>query len=250
VGEGTSGPEVGGGDILAFDVAPGSASQVYVLDRGGNVWLNTVGQGRTAPQIDANAVAIQAVDNDHVYVLGANGNLWLEEGPWGAVPPARRLVDGNVGKAGDPALIVINSYPNISGPNGKVTLTIEPSGEYSFVGGWSPSNSLTGLVAQDVNLMLALRDAEGTVWTFSTSGTVPVEGSYNFNNSGSNASMGENFAHLEAGYSWYDSYRAGCDLGAAWQTLESDFQQAQEKIQQIEQVVGTVAAIGAAAAAL
>ena len=250
VGGGTSGPEVGGGDILAFDVAPGSPNQVYVLDRARNVWLNTVGQGRTAPQIDANAVAIQAVDNNHVYVLGANGNLWLEEGPWGAVPPARQLVDGNVGQVGDPSIIVINSYPNISGLNGKVTLTIEPSGEYSFVGGWSPSNIVSGGVAQDVSLILALRDAEGAVWTFSTSGTVPSEGSYSFNNSGSNASMADSFANLEAGYSWYDSYNASWDWSATWQTLESDFQQAQQKIQQIEQVVGTVAAIAAAAAAL
>jgi hypothetical protein len=81
----------------------------------------------------------------------------------------------------------INSYPNISGLNGSVTLTIEETGAYSFSGGWSPSNVFTGAVSQDVNLVLTLRDVRGTVWVFSTSGTVPIEGSYNFNNKGTNA---------------------------------------------------------------
>jgi hypothetical protein len=90
VGGGAAEQEVGGGGILAFDAVPHSNSQVFVLGRDGSVWLNTVGQGSSAPQIDANAAAIQAIDADHLYVLGQNGSLWLEQGPWGTVPPARR----------------------------------------------------------------------------------------------------------------------------------------------------------------
>lgn len=96
VGGGSSGQQVGGGNIAAFEVVPGTTNQVYVLATNGRLWLNTVGKGTSAPQIDGNVVAFDACDSDHVYVLGSDGNLWLEQGPWGTVPPSRQLVDGNV----------------------------------------------------------------------------------------------------------------------------------------------------------
>ena len=96
VGGGSAGQQVGGGNIAAFEVVPGTANQVYVLGTDGTMWLNTVGEGARAPQIDGNVVAFHAWDGDHVYVLGSDGNLWLEQGPWGRVPPSRQLVDGNV----------------------------------------------------------------------------------------------------------------------------------------------------------
>ena len=235
--------EVAGGDILAFDVVPGSPNQVFVLDRVGNVWLNTVGQGRTAPQIDANVAAIQAIDADHLYVLGQNGSLWLEQAPWGNVPPARQQVDGNVSEDGDPSVIVINSYPNISGLNGNVTLTIEEDGAYTFTGSWSPSNFLTGGVAQDVSLILGLRDKAGTLWTFSTQGTVPVEGTYSFNNSGTSPSLAQNYANLLAGYTWHDSYSANLDFPGTWTQLLGFYQQNQQAIDAVVAVVGFLGAL-------
>jgi hypothetical protein len=96
VGGGSAGEQVGGGNIAAFEVVPGTKNKVYVLATNGTMWLNTVGEGTSAPQIDANVVAFDACDSDHVYVLGSDGNLWLEQGSWGNVPPSRQLVDGNV----------------------------------------------------------------------------------------------------------------------------------------------------------
>jgi len=96
VGGGSAGQQVGGGNIAAFEVVPGTTNQVYVLATDGTMWLNTVGAGSSAPQIDGNVVAFDAYDSEHVYVLGSDGNLWLEQGPWGNVPPSRFLVDGNV----------------------------------------------------------------------------------------------------------------------------------------------------------
>src|SRR5208282_4625448 len=48
------------------------------------------------------------------------------------------------------------------------TLTLLESGAYSFSGSWSPSNPFTGLIPQDVNFVMTLRDVRGTVWTFAT----------------------------------------------------------------------------------
>jgi hypothetical protein len=96
VGGGAYGSQVGGGNIAAFEVVPGMANQVYVLATDGTMWLNTLGFGPLAPQIDGNVVAFNAVDSDHVYVLDSKGNLWLEQGPWGAVPPFRQLIDDHV----------------------------------------------------------------------------------------------------------------------------------------------------------
>ena len=52
--------------------------------------------------------------------------------------------------------ITLNGYPNVSGLDGKATLTIQQSGAYSFSGSWSPSNFATGLISQDVNFVMTL----------------------------------------------------------------------------------------------
>jgi hypothetical protein len=140
-------------------------------------------------------------------------------------------------------VIFINSYPNVSGLNGNVTLTLEKDGAYTFTGSWSPSNPGTGLAAQDVGLMLGVRDAEGVLWTFSTSGTVPVEGSYTFNDSGVSPALAQGFANLTAGYWWHDSYAANIDFAATWQQLQSFYQQNQQTIDEVIAVVGFVATL-------
>jgi hypothetical protein len=142
--------------------------------------------------------------------------------------------------------ITINTYPNVSGLNGSATLTVEESGAYSFSGGWSPSNWATGLVAQDVNLVLTVRDIRGTLWVFSTAGTVPVEGSYNFNNNGTNASLAENWQFLSVGYSWHDAYSASIDIGATWTEVVQWYNQNQQTIDQVVQVAGDIAGLVAA----
>jgi hypothetical protein len=38
----------------------------------------------------------QAISDQVIYVLDTGANLWLERGPFGAVPPARQMVDANV----------------------------------------------------------------------------------------------------------------------------------------------------------
>lgn len=141
--------------------------------------------------------------------------------------------------------ITITTNPNISGLNGNVTLTVQESGAYSFTGSWSPSNVLTGLAAQDVNLVLTLRDVRGTVWVFATSGTVPVEGTYSFSSHGTNASLAENWQFLQPAYTWHDDYSAGLDLGATWTAIVNWYNQNQQTIDEVVQVVGEIAAVAA-----
>jgi hypothetical protein len=143
--------------------------------------------------------------------------------------------------------ITVNSYPNISGLNGSVSLTLHKTGAYSFSGGWSPSNFLTGFVSQDVNLVLTIRDIRGTVWVFSTAGTVPIEGSYNFNNNGKNASLAANWQFLSAAYSWHDNYSASIDLIATWNDVVNWYNQNKQTINQIVQVAGEIAGVVALA---
>jgi hypothetical protein len=141
--------------------------------------------------------------------------------------------------------ITINSYPNVSGLNGSASLTIESSGAYSFSGGWSPSNWLSGLASQDVNLVLVIRDIRGTAWVFSTAGNVPSEGSYNFNNAGTNAALAEAWQFLSLGYSWHDDYSASIDLTATWNDIKNWYDQNQQTIDTVVQVVGEIAAVAA-----
>ena len=141
--------------------------------------------------------------------------------------------------------ITINTNPNISGLDGNVTLTVQESGAYSFTGSWSPSNVLTGLAAQDVNLVLTLRDMRGTVWVFSTSGTVPVEGTYSFNNHGTNPSLAENWQFLQPAYTWHDDYSASLDIAATWTDIVNWYNQNKQTIGEVVQVVGEIAALAA-----
>jgi len=137
--------------------------------------------------------------------------------------------------------ITIDTYPNISGLNGTANLIIRKDGTYSFSGGWSPSNWFTGTISQDVSYSIAVRDnVRGKLFMFSTSGTVPQEGSYNFNNSGTNASLAENWQFLSVGYTWHDNYSATLDLGSTAQGLVNWFTQNEQTIEDIIQVVGYV----------
>ena len=138
--------------------------------------------------------------------------------------------------------ITINTKPNISGLDGNVSLTVQESGAYSFTGSWSPSNVVTGLAAQDVNLVLTLRDVRGTVWVFSTSGTVPVESTYSFNNHGTNPSLAANWQFLQPAYTWHDDYNAGLDFGATWTAIVNWYNQNEQTIDEVVQVVGEIAA--------
>jgi hypothetical protein len=58
--------------------------------------LARVGYATDRQQVDGNVQAFQARDSQTVLVLVNGGNLWLEHAPFGAVPPARQQVDGNV----------------------------------------------------------------------------------------------------------------------------------------------------------
>lgn len=138
--------------------------------------------------------------------------------------------------------ITFNGYPNVSGLNGQMTLVIQESGAYSFSGSWSPSNWFTGLISQDVNFVSTLLDVRGTAWVFSTSGTVPVEGTYSFNNTGTNASLAENWQFIQAGITGHDQVNAGLDLGATWNDIVNWYNQNQQTINGVVQVVGDIVA--------
>jgi hypothetical protein len=148
--------------------------------------------------------------------------------------------------------ITVNTYPNISGLNGTADLTIAESGAYSFSGGWSPSNFGTGLASQNVIYSLAIRDVRGKLFMFTTSGNVPVEGSYNFNNKGNNASLAQHWQFLSAGYTWHDNYSAVIDIDGSLQDIVQGvvnwFNQNKQTINEVIQVVGDVVGVVAAAA--
>lgn len=146
---------------------------------------------------------------------------------------------------GTTGTIGISRYPNVSGLNGTADLQIFVNGAYFFSGGWSPSNFGTGLVSQDVSYCLAIRDnIRGNLFTFSTSGNVPIEGSYNFNNNGFNAALAENWQFLSVGYKWNDNYSATLDIGTTVEDLVNWFNQNKQTINEIYQVVGWIAALG------
>ena len=260
-----------------------SSTEAFVLGTNGNLWHETGPWGPVPParqQVDGNVAAFQALDAGVVFVLGTNGNLWQETGPWGTVPPARLQFDGNVlsfyalspvnayvlstngnlwlelgpgpgikeqvdANVWPDSNITIQTFPNVSGLDGTATLTVYESGAYSFSGGWSPSNFVTGLVAQDVNLVFTLRDSRGTLWVFSTAGTVPVEGSYNFNNTGTNVLLAQNWKFLSAGYTWHLGCHASIDLLATGQEIINWYNQNKQTIDQVVQVVGTIAGLAA-----
>jgi len=157
-------------------------------------------------------------------------------GPFTAIGAA------GVGAASSETSITLNGSPNVSGLNGHVTLTIQESGAYSFSGSWSPSNVLTGVISQDVNFVMTLRDAQGAVWVFSTSGTVPSESTYSFNNNGTNPSLAANWQFLQLAYTPHDQVNAGLDLGATWTAIVNWYNQNEQTIDEVVQVVGEIAA--------
>jgi hypothetical protein len=232
------------GNVAAFQAL--SSAETYVLGTNGNLWHETGPWGTVPParqQVDGSVLSFYALSPFNAFVLGTNGNLWWEGGPWGPVPPViRAQVDGNVWPDNN---ITIHSFPNVSGLDGTATLTVYESGAYSFSGGWSPSNIFTGAVAQDVNLVFTLRDSKGTLWVFSTAGIVPVEGSYNFNDTGTNALLAQNWKFLSAGYTWHDDYSASIDLPATGHEVINWYNQNKQTINQIVQVAGWIASLAA-----
>ncbi len=231
------------GNVAAFQAL--SSSEAFVLGTNGNLWHETGTWGQVPPprqQVDGSVLSFYALSGNEAYVEGSNSALWHETGPWGQVPPTRTQVDSNVWPDNN---ITINSFPNVSGLDGTATLTVYESGAYSFSGGWSPSNVLTGLAAQDVDLVLTLRDSNGTLWVFSTAGTVPVEGSYNFNNTGTNVLLAQNWKFLSAGYTWHDNCSASIDLFATAQEVINWYNQNKQTINQIVQVAGKFAGLAA-----
>jgi len=143
--------------------------------------------------------------------------------------------------------ITVDTFPNISGLNGTANLTINESGAYSFSGGWSPSNFFTGLAQQTVAYTIAIRDIRGKLFIFTTSGTVPPGGSYNFNYNSTDSKLAEDWQFLSVGYTWHDNYSANLDLGSELgnfvQSVVNWFNQNQQTIDNVIQVVGDVAGV-------
>jgi hypothetical protein len=131
--------------------------------------------------------------------------------------------------------------PNVSGLNGQTALVMRESGAYSFSGSWSPSNVFTGLIAQNVNFVYTVVDVRGVAWVFSTSGTVPIEGTYPFNYNAAYSGLTENWQFLQAGYSSKWQVNAGLDLGATWTEIVNWYNQNKTTINGVVQVVGSIA---------
>ncbi len=173
--------------------------------------------------------------------LAFAGNPSLGDCPAGGTHDHTGSGDYQIELGSSETSITLNGSPNVSGLNGHVTLTIQESGAYSFSGSWSPSNVFTGVISQDVNFVMTLRDAQGTAWVFSTSGTVPSESTYSFNNNGTNPSLAANWQFLQLAYTAHDQVNAGLDLGATWTAIENWYKQNEQTINEVVQVVGAIA---------
>ena len=187
-------------------------------------------------QVDGNVLSFYALSGNEAFVLGTNSTLCAETGPWGTVPPGaaagrRQRVAGQ--QHHHPLLPERQRPRRYRNP---YRLRVR---RLLLLGGWSPSNILTGTAAQDVNLVFTLRDSRGTLWVFSTAGTVPIEGRYNFNDTGTNVLLAQNWKFLSAGYTWHDNYSATIDLPATGEEALNWYNQNKQTINQIVQVVGS-----------
>ena len=82
---------------------------------------------------------------------------------------------------------------------------------------------------------------------FSTAGTVPIEGNYNFNDAGTNVLLAQNWPALSAGYTWHDDYSADIDPLATAKEAINWHSQNKQTIDQIVQVAGEIAGLTALA---
>jgi hypothetical protein len=224
------------------------ATAAYVLGTDGNLWLENGPWGTVPParqHVDGNVAAVQALSATAAYVLGTDGNLWLENGPWGTVPPARQHVDGNV-SIRERASITYNHSVDLGADAGHiagpVNLTITSDGSYNFSGQLNNS----GASSYTVNVIVAAVSKKGMVFTFAGSqsigsGVVPFgllggSNNWDWNNTGNNAQIKENWADLAGGFVRYQG-TADSDMGAIWNTLVSDIQSA---LQDIEGALPTI----------
>ncbi len=238
-GSGTSWTQVGG---PAGQIYGGGYGLVATNPSNGDLWryLGTpnkwqqIGGPGAAFTVAGNTVFGLSPGGQGVWQYDGSGTSWTQVGG-----PASEIVACLIVPV--ETSITLNGSPNVSGLNGHVTLTIEESGAYSFSGSWSPSNVLTGVISQDVNFVMTLRDVQGTVWVFSTSGTVPSESTYSFNNKGTNPSLAANWQFLQLGYTAHDQVNAGLDLGATWTAIENWYKQNEQTINEVVQVVGAIA---------
>jgi hypothetical protein len=225
------------------------ATEAYVLGTDGNLWLENAPWGTTVPpsrqHVDGNVAAVQALSATQAYVLGTDGNLWLENAPWGTtVPPSRQHVDGNVSIRRGTSITYNHSVDlgadagHIAGP---VNLTIMSDGSYNFSGRLNNN----GVSSYTVNVIVAAVSTKGVVFTFAGSqsiGSGVVGGlfggsnNWNWDNTGNNAQIKENWADLVGGVVQYQG-TADSDMGAIWNTLVSDIQSA---LQDIEGALPTI----------
>ena len=137
--------------------------------------------------------------------------------------------------------LTVHDNPNISGLNGTADLTMEATGAYTFSGGWSPSNVLTGLIAQDVSYTIGVRDiVRGKLFVFSDSGTVPIEGNRTFNYTGTNPSVAAEWQFLSIGYTWHANYSAYLNPIASVGEVVQWFNDNKQTIGEVVAVVGAV----------
>jgi hypothetical protein len=235
-----------------------SATEAVVLGHDNNLWLEQAPFGKVPPprqQVDANVVAFQALSATQILVLGSDNNLWLEQAPFGTIPPSRQQVDANVatktptfaggGGTTAPTSIEVNHNINIGGPEdgniaGSISLTITLDGSYNFSGQFNNSNHF----GNDMAVVVAIESSKGSVFVFDTSGSISANfpwnnNNWNFNFTGNNATIKDVWADLQAGYSWRYDVAANIDLAGLWSNIQGLFQD----VQQVVQVVGSIAAL-------
>ena len=174
-----------------------------------------------------------------------------DSGQLGASPPVKQKIDGQVQYLPyfsplpidfPQSTIQLSAYPNENGLNGNATVTIAPNGAWTFSGWFKPSNPLTGIGSFDVTMAMVVRDSEGYAYSFSTSGTVPFEGSFDWSQSGTNATLASRNIYLQQGYMPHYSSDSSLDVGATLTGVVNWFEQNEQTISQVIDVVGVVIA--------
>lgn len=201
--------------------------------------------------IDSGVNGFQMLSADQAYVLAADGALWFYSGQLGTAAPTKQQIDANVQYLPyfsplpvrfPETTIQLAAYPNENGLNGNSTVTIAPNGAWTFSGSFKPSNPFTGLGAFDVTMGYVIRDSEGYAYSFGTSGTVPQEGSYDWNQSGTNATLARRNTYLQQGYSAHYGSDSSLDIGATLTGVVNWFEQNEQTISEVIDVVGPVLA--------
>ena len=194
-----------------------------------------------ASRSEATIAAFQVPGPTQVYVLGTDGSLSHETGRWGKGRRhatrstgshellgalgkrgvrrrkrrqhcgTRRVRGGPCRRRASKSTRNVWSEiasPSIPIPTSAASTVPQPLRSMSPARIPSPADGLRRTISPGSPLRMSTSSSASWIVTVpvgvSTAGTVPIEGSYNFNHPGTNVSLAQNWQFLSAGYTWHD----------------------------------------------